>query len=219
MNEIPTILEHRVLFPESAHAPKHPTLVMLHGRGADEEDLISLAERYDPRLLILSVRAPFPFPGGPGYTWYDVGRVGTPDPAMFRKSYDSLSQFIDDALRSYPVDPERLFLLGFSMGSVMSYALSLTRPEPFRGVIAHSGYVPEGTHLSLRWGDLGTLAFFIAHGTLDPVIPVEFARRARRLFDGSKARVTYREYDMGHQISEESLNDSALFLAELLAKE
>lgn len=218
MSEVPTTLEHRVLLPEGAHERKHPTLVMLHGRGADEEDLIPLAERYDPALLVLSVRAPFPFPGGGGYTWYDAGRVGTPDPEMFRRSYDGLSRFLDEALLAYPVDPERLFLLGFSMGSVMSYALSLTRPELFRGVIAHSGYLPEGTHLSFRWGDLGTLSFFVAHGTMDPVIPVELARRAKRLFEESGARLTYREYGIGHEINEESLGDSALFLAGLIAK-
>ncbi len=216
MSEIPTTLEHRVLLPEGARAAKHPTLIMLHGRGADEEDLIGLAERYDPRLLVLSVRAPFPFPYGGGFTWYDVGTVGTPEPVMFRQSYDGLSQFVDDALREYPVDPSQVYLLGFSMGTVMAYAISLTRPELFRGIIANSGYVPEGTHLSLRWKELGNLSYFIAHGTEDPVIPIDFAHRAKELFALSNARVEYREYPMGHQISEESLRDSTAFLAGLL---
>ncbi len=219
MSEIPTILEHRVLLPEGGHAAKHPTVIMLHGRGADEEDLIGLAKYYDPRLLVLSVRAPYPFAQGGGYTWYDVGAIGTPDPAMFRLSYDRLSQFVDDALRGYPVDPSRVFLLGFSMGTVMAFALSLTRPELFRGVIANSGYVPEGTHLKFRWRELGNVAYFVAHGTEDPVIPIDFARRAKRLFEESTARVEYREYDMGHQISEESLRDSAAFLEGVLKKE
>lgn len=216
MREIPTTLEHRILIPESSPAVKHPTVIMLHGRGADEEDLIGLAEHYDPRLLVLSVRAPYPFSFGGGYTWYDVGTVGTPDPAMFRLSYDRLSHFLDDAIHGYPVDPSQVHLLGFSMGSVMAFALSLTRPELLRGVIAISGYVPEGTHLSLRWRDIGNVAFFIGHGTEDPVIPIEFARRAKRLFDDSAASVTYREYAMGHQISEDSIRDSALFMQGLL---
>ena len=216
MSGTPTILEHRVLLPGERSAKKHPALIMLHGRGADEEDLIGLAEHFDRRLLILSVRAPFPFPYGGGFTWYDVGSVGTPDPQMFRESYEKLSQFVDEALDSYPVDRSRVYLLGFSMGTVMSYALSLTRPELFRGVIANSGYVPEGTQLVLRWRDLGNLPYFIAHGTEDPVIPVDFARRARRLFGESNATVTYREYPMGHQISQESLRDSSAFLGELI---
>jgi phospholipase/carboxylesterase len=216
MSGIPTTLEHRVLLPEGGETAKHPTVIMLHGRGADEEDLIGLAKYYDPRLLILSVRAPYPFADGGGYTWYDVGAVGTPDPVMFRLSYDRLSHFVDDALHAYPVDPSCVILLGFSMGTVMAFALSLTRPELFRGVIANSGYVPEGTHLSFRWRELGNLAYFIAHGREDPVIPIDFARRAKRLFEDSTAQVEYREYDMVHEISEESLRDSAAFLEGLL---
>lgn len=216
MSGIPTTLEHRVLHPEGSRESTHPTMVMLHGRGADEEDLIGLAEEYDPRLLVLSVRAPYPFTYGNGYTWYDVGAVGTPDPAMFGQSYDMLSRFVDDALLSYPVDPSRVFLLGFSMGTVMAYALSLTRPALFRGIVAQSGYVPEGTHLSFRWRELGNLAYFVAHGTEDPVIPIDFARRTKRLFEQSNARVEYREYEMGHQISQESIRDSASFLKGLI---
>jgi phospholipase/carboxylesterase len=216
MSGIPTILEHRVLLPGGTPAESNPTVIMIHGRGADEEDLIGLADSYDRRLLVLSVRAPFPFPYGGGFTWYDVGSVGTPDPQMFRESYEKLSQFVDEALDSYPVDRSRVYLLGFSMGTVMSYALSLTRPELFRGVVANSGYVPEGTHLVLRWQDLGNLPYFIAHGTDDPVIPVDFARRARQLFRESNAPVTYREYPMGHQISQESILDSSAFLGGLI---
>jgi phospholipase/carboxylesterase len=213
---IQTILEHRVVYPENSTAKTHPTLVMLHGRGADEEDLVGLSQYYDRRLLVLSVRAPFPFPGGGGYTWYDVGEVGTPEPAMFTASYDKLSQFFDDALKNYPIDPGRLFLLGFSMGTVMSFALSLTRPELFRGVMAYSGYVPERTHLTFQWQGLAHLEYFISHGTQDPVIPIDFARRTRELFRASNARVTYKEYPIGHQLSEEGLADSVLFFNRLL---
>ena len=216
MSGIPTTLEHRVLHPEGTRESSHPTLIMLHGRGADEEDLVGLAKEYDSRLLVLSVRAPYPFTYGGGFTWYDVGTVGTPDPVMFRESYRLLSGFVDDALREYPVDPARVFLLGFSMGTVMSFALSLTRPELFRGVIAHSGYVPEGTHLSFRWRELGNLAYFVSHGTEDPVIPIDFARKTKQLFEQSNAHLEYREYVMGHQIIAESVRDSAVFLEGLI---
>lgn len=189
---------------------------MVHGRGADEEDLPGLAPALDPRLLILSVRAPFPFDLGGGYTWYDVGTVGSPDPAMFRESHDRLSRFVDEALRQYPIDPARLFLLGFSMGTVMSLAQGLTRPALFRGIVAHSGYVAEGTHLQYRWNELAGTSFFIAHGTLDPVIPIGMARRAKELFAASGAPYVYREYPMTHQITDESLRDVAAWLRPLL---
>jgi phospholipase/carboxylesterase len=218
MTQISTTLEHRVLLPEGSQAHKHPTMIMLHGRGTDEEDLISLAQQYDHRLLVLSVRAPFPYQYGVGYTWYDVGSIGTPDPVKFPLSYGKLLQFVEDVVQGYPVDPACVYLFGFSMGSVMAFALSLTRPEFFRAVIANSGYVPEGTNLWFRWQDLGNIDFFIAHGRQDPVIPIELARRGRQLLDSSNARVTYREYDMGHQISEASLRDSAAFIEALIAK-
>jgi phospholipase/carboxylesterase len=191
-------------------------MIMVHGRGADEEDLPGLAARLDRRLLVLSVRAPYPFADGGGYTWYDVGTVGAPEPTMFRESYERLSQFVEDALREYPVDPTRLFLLGFSMGTVMSLALGLSRPGLVRGVSANSGYIAEGTHLSYRWNELAGASFFIAHGTLDPIIPIVMARRAKELFAASNAPHVYREYPMAHQISDESLGDIADWLQPLL---
>jgi len=211
-------LEHRVLRPEPAAQGPFPALIMLHGRGADEEDLIGLAEAFDPSLMILSVRAPFPYSYGGGFTWYDVGSVGAPEPAMFRRSYDLLSRFVDGALRAYPVDTSAVYLLGFSMGTVMSYALALTRPGFFRGVVANSGYVPEGTHLDLLWSEAHRTPFFIAHGTLDPVIPLAMARRAKKLFEDAKGAFEYREYTMAHEISRESLADGAAFLGRLRAK-
>lgn len=211
MKTIDSTLEHRVLPPSQPAGERNPTLIMLHGRGTDEEDLVGLAGYLDERLMIITVRAPFRFEFG-GYTWYDVGEVGKPDPVKFPESYRRLSQFVDDAIAKYPVDPRNLFLFGFSMGTAMSFALSLTRPELFCGVAANSGYVPEGTALQYRWNDLSDCAFFISHGTMDPTIPIQMAHRAQTLFASSNAVVSYHEYPMGHEISEESLNDVAAWL-------
>jgi phospholipase/carboxylesterase len=215
MKPIETSLDHHVLLPENSPAVMHPALIMLHGRGADEEDLLGLSERLDRRLLIISARAPFPYPYG-GFTWYDVGTVGQPEPAMFKTSYDALTTFVRDVLVGYPVDRQKVFLLGFSMGTVMSFALSLTQPALFRGVIANSGYVPENTHLTLKWNELSGIEHFIAHGIQDPVIPVSFGRRTRQLFENARAVFTYREYAMAHQISEESLADLSAWLSQRL---
>jgi phospholipase/carboxylesterase len=189
---------------------------LLHGRGADEEDLIGLLPTFDPGLLTLSVRAPFPFSLGGGYTWYDIRTIGSPEPEMFHDAYGKLAQFIDDAIAGYPIDKRRLFLFGFSMGAVMSFALSLTQPGLFRGVIAHSGYLPEEPPLTYRWDDLKESRFFIAHGTHDPVIPVDSARRAQQLLANTEATVVTKEYPIAHQISQESLEDTAAWLHALL---
>jgi phospholipase/carboxylesterase len=214
MKTIETSLAHRILIP-SGEGP-HPGLVLLHGRGADENDLLGLSEYLSDRLFIMSVRAPFPFPYGGGYTWYDVGQIGTPEPGMFTASYEKLTQCIDDALKQYPIDAGNLFLLGFSMGTVMSFALALTHPSRFRGVSANSGYVPEGTHLTFDWQNLSGLQVLITHGEQDPVIPVDFARRARQLFSHSTAQVTYREYQAAHHLSDESLTDITTWMNNLI---
>jgi phospholipase/carboxylesterase len=189
---------------------------MLHGRGANEDDLLGLAEYLDDRFFIVSPRAPFPFEWGGGFTWYEVIEVGSPEPKMFTESYSKLSQFLDDVVKGYPIDPERIFLLGFSMGTMMAYSVLLTKPELIAGVVANSGYVPEETDLKFQWNKLHGKSLFIAHGIDDPVISVQLGRRAKELFSKTQADVTYKEYSMAHQISEESLSDFSHWLTERL---
>jgi len=206
MKPIQSTLFHRVLFPENPAAQKHPTVIMLHGRGSDEEDLLGIAPMFDERFLIISVRAPYEFPYG-GYTWFDLEQIGSPDLPTFNESYRKLCLFLDDVRSGYPVNTSALILFGFSMGTVMSYAVGLTRPEIIRAVAANSGILPEVASLNYRWRELENTEFFITHGTVDPVIPIDHARRARDLMTHSTARVTYREYPVPHTLGEEALAD------------
>lgn len=214
MNQIQSTLYHKILPPRNNKNSDYPALIMLHGRGANEDDLLGLAEYLDERLFVISPRAPFQFEWGGGYTWYEVLEVGRPEPRMFAESYSKLNQFLDDVINGYPVDPKRIFFLGFSMGTMMSYSLLLTKPESIAGLVANSGYVPEETDLRFQWDKLAGKNIFIAHGLYDPVIPVQFARRAKELFSKTLAVVTYKEYPMAHQISEESLNDFSHWLTQ-----
>lgn len=205
--------------PEQDTSGPHPLLILIHGRGADEEDLLGLSPLLDPRLMLLSVRAPLPFEGG-GYTWYALaGPVGQPDHATFMASYQALRHCVRDALTGYPVDPTRVFLLGFSMGAVMSLTMALTEPAWFRGIAAHSGYVPEGVPLGIHRDAVSGPPVFIAHGLYDPIIPVGMARTARRLFGAENERFRYREYPIGHEISEESIADIREWMRPLMTHE
>jgi phospholipase/carboxylesterase len=215
MRPIKSSLHHKISPLSTTGTGPHPALILLHGRGSNEEDLLGLVPFLDPRLFVVSVRAPLVFPYG-GYTWYTMAEVGQPDPAEFMESHGRLEQFLNDVRASYPVDPERILLLGFSMGSVMSLGLALTHPADIRGVIAHSGYVPEASPLTFLWDRIGHCRFFVAHGVEDPVIPVRFGRRAKALLTEKGADLMYREYPIGHHVSEESLSDGARWLTGLL---
>jgi phospholipase/carboxylesterase len=218
VNPIHSTLTHHLLLPRtSGEKPAHPAMVFLHGRGANEDDLLGLTGFLSERLLVISPRAPFSFPYSDGYTWYDFDETGRPDPVMFQSSFDALSRFIEDILTHYPVDRDQLFLFGFSMGAMMAFALSLTAPNLAKGVIAHSGYVPEKARLNFQWG-AGRTSYFVAHGTHDPVIPVESARRTRDLLEKSGKIHVYREYPIGHEISHESLNDVSAWVNQILGE-
>jgi len=189
----------------------HPALVFLHGRGTDENDLLGLTPHFDPHFLIASVRAPNKFPYG-GYTWFDLDENGIVNIDQLLNSRDSFLRWLDDFQQKYPVDSSRLFLFGFSMGAMMSLAISLSNPNRFKGIVAHSGLLPQHDQLSYRWDELGTLSFFIAHGEQDPIVPIELGRQAHRLLMKANANVVYREYPIQHTISDESLSDISTWL-------
>jgi phospholipase/carboxylesterase len=178
-------------------------LVLHHGRGTDENDLLPLGDVLDPerRLHVVTPRGPLKLPGWSGNHWYVVPRVGYPDPETFRVAFESLAELHDELWRRTGLSPEQTVLGGFSMGSVMSYSLGLagSRPAP-AGILAFSGFVPvvEGWTASLE-DRQGTRAF-IAHGRSDPIMEVGFARRARELLEGGGLEVEYHESDAGHHI-------------------
>ena len=178
-------------------------LVLHHGRGTDENDLLPLADVLDPeqRLHAVTPQGPLQLPGWPGHHWYVVPRVGYPDPDTFRAAYDKLAAFHDELWERTGLTPAQTVLGGFSMGSVMSYSLGLAaeRPAP-AGILAFSGFVPvvEGWQPSLA--DRTGTRVFIAHGRRDPIMQVEFARQARELIEAGGLRVDYHESDAGHHI-------------------
>ena len=196
-------------------------LVLHHGRGADERDLLPLADVLDPerRLHAVTPRAPLTLPGWPGYHWYVVPRVGYPDPETFHAAYRDLAAFHDELWERTGVPPERTVLGGFSMGSVMSYSLGLggDRPAP-AGILAFSGFIPvvEGWEPDLARA--GRTRVFIAHGRSDPIMGVDFARRARDLLEGGGFDVEYHESDAAHEIDPAHLRAAADWLQAALGQ-
>ena len=208
-------LRHLVDPPRADGAGPHPALVLLHGRGADETDLRALAPALDARFLVLSVRAPLPFPGG-GFAWYDTEETGRPKTRHFIESLARLTRFLD-GLPAHGADPDRVFLLGFSMGAVMSHAIALSSPERVAGVVAHSGYVPpENEGFRYARDRLSGRSWFVAHGTEDPLLRIHMGRESREILSSLGADLTYREYPIGHWVSEDSLADLSEWLTRRL---
>jgi phospholipase/carboxylesterase len=190
-------------------------LFLHHGRGADEIDLLGLADELDParRLHVVAPRAPLAIGGG--YHWYVVPRVGYPDPETFHAAYRQLAELHDETWRRLGLAPAQTVLGGFSMGSVMSYALGLgaDRPAP-AGILAFSGFVPvvQGWEPDLP----RPTRVFIAHGQLDPVMEIGFAHSARDQLAASGMSVEYHESQHGHWIEPRDAAAAGTWLAETL---
>jgi phospholipase/carboxylesterase len=200
----------------AAAGPADGLLVLHHGRGSDEHDMLGLGNALDPdrRLHIVAPRGPLTLPGWPGYHWYQVPRVGYPDPGTFRTSYAELAQLHDEVWERTGLGPERTVLGGFSMGSVMSYALGLgpDRPAP-AGLLIFSGFIPTVEGWSPSPLSRSDLRVWIAHGRRDQVMAVEFARKARELLESAGIALDYRESDAGHEITAADARAAAEWLA------
>jgi phospholipase/carboxylesterase len=194
-------------------------LVLLHGRGADEHDLLPVADAVDPgrRLAVLTPRGPLSLPPG-GAHWYRLGGIPTPDPETFVSSRERLATFLDGVPERTGVPWERTVLGGFSQGTVMSYALGLGagRPSP-AGILAMSGFLPEVPGFALDLAGRPGLPVAISHGTLDQVIPVGFGREAAERLQQAGLDVSYRETPVGHGVDPRLIAELREWLAARIA--
>ena len=196
-------MDSLIYLERSAGVEPEGLLVLHHGRGTDERDLLGLADLLDPeqRLRVVTPRAPLTLPGSPGYHWYLVPRVGYPDHDTFQAARAALAELHDGLWRETGIGPERTVLGGFSMGSVMSYAMALSAERPaVAGILAFSGFVPAVDDWQPHFEDRQGTRAFISHGRNDPIIGVEFGHRAGALLEAGGLPVEYHESELGHQI-------------------
>jgi phospholipase/carboxylesterase len=194
-------------------------LVLFHGRGADENDLFPLLDVLDPerRLVAATPRGPLSLPPG-GAHWYVVREIGYPDKETFEASFRLAGDWLDAFAEETGVPPERTVLGGFSQGAVMTYALALGRGRPRpAALIPLSGFIPtvEGFELDLA-EPLPPVA--IGHGSYDPVIAVDWSRRARQQLEQAGANVLYREYPLPHAVDPRYLSELAGWIAAALGE-
>jgi phospholipase/carboxylesterase len=197
---------------------KNPLILLLHGYGSNEEDLFSFATELPEQYYIISVRAPYDLQYG-SYAWYainfDENENKFSDNEQAKSSRDLIANFIDELIINYPVDSNNITLVGFSQGAILSYAIALSYPEKIKNVVALSGYISEPALAEnyLR-NDLSKISIFASHGTVDQVIPVEWARKTKPFLDKLGIKSTYKEYPIGHGISPQNFYDFKNWLVE-----
>ena len=190
---------------------QNPLLILLHGYGSNEEDLFSFAPELPDDSYVISVRAPYdlqPY----GHAWYaihfDADENKFSDNVQAKQSVEIIASFIDEIVKQYPIDTENVTLIGFSQGAILSYATALTYPEKISKVVALSGYfnqeiLPE----IIDTKAISHLKFFVSHGSVDQVIPVDWARKAKPALENLGLEVEYHEYPVGHGVAPQNFFD------------
>ena len=203
-------LHYLIQEPKVKH-DKNPLLLLLHGYGSNEEDLFSFASELPNDSYVISVRAPYdlqPY----GHAWYaihfDADENKFSDNVQAKQSVELIAAFIDEIVKQYPIDAKNVTLIGFSQGAILSYATALTYPEKISKVVALSGYfnqeiMPEVIDTKA----ISHLKFFVSHGSVDQVIPVDWARKAKPALENLGLEVEYQEYPIGHGVSPKNFYD------------
>lgn len=190
---------------------KNPLLLLLHGYGSNEADLFSFASELPDEYYIISARAPYDLQYG-SYAWYainfDADQNKFSDFEQAKVSRDLIATFIDELIKTYPIDVKNITLVGFSQGSILSYAVALSHPQKIKNVIALSGYISEPIfEENYKNNNFSNLNVFASHGTVDQVIPVEWARKTKPFLDNLGIESTYKEYPVGHGVAPQNFYD------------
>ncbi len=210
-------LFHLVREPKNK-TTKAPLLLLLHGYGSNEEDLFSFARELPEEYLIISARAPYELPPY-GNAWYainfDADENKFSDIPQAIASRDLIVQFIDEVIATYDVDASSVTLIGFSQGAILSYAVALSFPEKINRVVALSGYLnTDILKENFADNDFSKLKIYTSHGTVDQVIPIEWAQKAPAILKTVGIQSIYKEYPAGHGVTPQNFYDFKQFLIE-----
>jgi phospholipase/carboxylesterase len=206
-----TLSLHHITRESKNLTEKAPVLILLHGYGSNEEDLFSFANELPEEYFIISVRAPYdlqPY----GHSWYDIHFTSDnekfSDDEQAKKSRDLIANFIEEIIETYPVDSKNISLIGFSQGTILSYAVALSYPEKIKNVVALSGYLNENILIdNYKDKNHSNLNFFISHGNADQVIPSSWANKAPAFLKNLNIENSYQEYPVGHGVAPQNFYD------------
>lgn len=210
-------LEYKIREPKIIEA-QNPLLLLLHGYGSNEADLFSFAEELPDEYYVVSARAPYDLQFG-SYAWYainfDADENKFSDVGQGQESRDRIKKFIEELIENYPINKQDVSLIGFSQGAILSYAVALSYPETVQRIVAMSGYV----NLQMATADylknsFTNLKIFASHGTVDQVIPIDWARKTPAIIEKYGIPLTYKEYAVGHGVAPQNFYDFKAWLQE-----
>jgi phospholipase/carboxylesterase len=195
---------------------KNPVLFLLHGYGSNEEDLFSFASELPEKYFIISIRAPFDMMYG-SYAWYainfDADENKFSDIPQAQQSRDLIANFIDEISNTYPIDTTNVTLIGFSQGCILSYAVGVSYPEKVQRIVAMSGYFNEEIAIeNYTNNDFSNLKIFASHGSVDQVVPVDWARNSIPKIKNLGIDIVYNEYPVGHGVAPQNFYDFRTWL-------
>lgn len=210
-------LEYKIREPKII-LDENPLLLLLHGYGSNEADLFSFADELPEQYYVISARAPYDMQYG-SYAWYainfDADENKFSDHDQARISRDVIVQFIDELTATYPIDAQNIALIGFSQGAILSYAVALSYPEKVQKIVAMSGYFnAEIIKDGYQKNNFDTLKIFASHGTVDQVIPIDWARKTPSVMETLGINTTYKEYPVGHGVAPQNFYDFKNWLLE-----
>ncbi|MGG3564817.1 alpha/beta fold hydrolase [Neobacillus rhizosphaerae] len=184
---------------------KYPALFVMHGIGSNEQNMLSLVNGLEDSFFIFSVRGHLT--QGPGFAYFTIQGYGKPHREVFDDGIKKLAKFIDYASIKYEIDPQQLYLLGFSQGAIVSMTLALTLGNKIKGVVALSGYIPQFVKEEYMTNPGKHLSVFISHGEFDQVLPFEWGKENVDYFTELGVPVTFKAYLEGHTVTEKNLQD------------
>ena len=209
-------LEHNYKASNLASTEKPPVIIMLHGYGSDENDLFSFASELPSKYCVISLKAPYPMQPY-GNAWYAIhfdnvdGKWS--DDMQAIESRDKVANCIDEIIEKYNVDPNNLTLLGFSQGTILSFSVALSYPEKVKNIIGLSGYINEAIFKeNYQDNDFKNLNIYSSHGSVDQVIPVEWARKTKPFLSGLNINCEYSEFPIGHGVAPQNFYDFKTWL-------
>lgn len=218
---VTTDLVYKVNLP-AKKTEKAPVIILLHGYGSNESDLFDIAKSFDDRFITFSLRAPYTA-DGQGFCWYKLDFLPNKefkyDYKQAKESRAKILSFISNACKAYKLDSTQVFLMGYSQGAIMSYDISLFKPEKIKGVLALSGRMMDETK-QMKFDALkaAKVKYFIAHGNADNVIDLKKGEEAAQFLQSKKNNVEFKIYDMPHAIIGKELNDIKSWLKSNIEK-